>query len=265
MKKIFTMFFSFMLMFFLTATGYTETATVVLNDYPPFSWVANNTSQGTNYDIITAAFKAAGVEPKISIEPVSRGANSFKTRETRFFVTSPQAAKSNGIAEEKTEFLPICDVVFTFGYFKSHQKKPIDWKTFDDLKQYRIGYIQGDGAVAMLEGKGLKLDVSTTLDAGLKKLMEKRIDLLLGIDSSMHFILHKTHPNLNNDLVETNKYLFFVPGGFYYWKDDTEAKKLIEKYKTGWGIIKKNGTSMQILKKYYGENVPKGILKTYHY
>lgn len=264
MKKIFAVFYGFMLMFLLVNPGYAESTTIGVDDYPPFNFVSNNVAQGTNYDIVTESFKAMGVDVKQFIAPLERNAKSFNSRETQFLITTVPMAVASGVPGDKIDHAPFGDVVITFCYFKSHHNgKSIKWEKLEDLKQYKIGYLQGDGTGPIFQGKGLQMDVSTTLDAGLKKLYMKRIDILVGISAAMRYNVHRLLPAMDKDYAETDKPVATGMGEIIWWKNDAKAKELADKFKQGREIIKKNGTFTKILKKYYGNNPSKDILELY--
>jgi len=110
------------------------------------------------------------------------------------------------IDSERQKTFHFSEAVDKFKTVLFHRKdKPVEWKSFEDLKEYRIGlthgYSYGDRFHAAEKKYGLKIDISPTDTLGFKKLLKGRIDLLacdLGVG---YWILNNEFPASQRSLV----------------------------------------------------------------
>jgi len=90
-----------------------------------------------------------------------------------------------------------------------HRKdKVVEWKTLEDLKNYKIGithgYTYGDEFNDASKKFGFKLDTSPTDISGFKKLLKKRIDIMLCDLGVGYLLLQDEFPASQHALITNN-------------------------------------------------------------
>jgi polar amino acid transport system substrate-binding protein len=154
----------------------------------------------------------------------------------------------------------------SFSYFKSHhQGKTINWNQLTDFKPYKIGTVLGSPLADKLKPLGVKVESTPTLEAGIKKLFNRRIDIMEGAGVANQYMVKQLYPESLDDYAETEKALMRMDIGFIHWKDNAEATAKLKKFLIGWERIKRNGVFLNIQQKHWGKNVPDSVLKAFGY
>jgi len=217
-----------------------EIVTVSTLEYSP--WTGKNLKDnGFVNHVITEAFQRKGYTVKYTYLPWQRAvietknggfsALSYvyfsKDREKEFYLSDP-------INEEKI-------VLF---HLKSNPIK--DWKTLDDLKNYKFGATRGYTYTKEFweaaESKRLKVDVTDSDTQNFKKLLVGRIDIFPSSLVNGYSILQKEFVVSKSDLISFHpKPLFKTTGHLAFTRSRKKSEDLLRIFNQGLAELKKEG------------------------
>lgn len=149
--------------------------------YPPYTIGEEGRSPtgGVAVELVRELFRRLHVKLTIELVPWNR------------VLKMAEVGRADGITllmrnEERDRFLVFSDEVLEAKevfYYKRDRFRAFTWRSFNDLKPYKIGlvhgYTYGEGFVRAIEKLGLRIDYCDTDQNGLQKLMAGRIDLFL--------------------------------------------------------------------------------------
>ncbi len=217
-----------------------EIITIATLEYAP--WTGKNLkSNGFVNHVITEAFQRRGYSVKFTYLPWARGvidtkngnysALSYvywsKDREKEFYLSDP-------ISEEKIVFF----------HLKSNPIK--DWKTLEDLKNYKFGATRGytytkefwDAA----KSKRLMVDVTNSDTQNFKKLLAGRIDIFPSGLVNGKSILQKDFDASKSDLLSIHpKPLSKTTGHLAFTRSRKDSENLVRMFNQGLAELKKEG------------------------
>jgi len=225
--------------------------------YPPFFSETMIADLGNGYwrDIVEEGFKEAGLETEVVFKPLMRARGEFLAGK------HPILLGSKLPPTETQDSLLIGYYQVFFNYFKSHHPNGIHFKTLTDLKPYRIGVIRGTPVASGLQKADLVLDDTSSNDSLAKKLYAKRIDIWPSTFLSARYMINKYNPEAVIDFTRNDTPFFTGTIELVYMKNDERTKEIVNQFSNGLEKMKKNGSYMRHIKKYWGkEEVPKGIL-----
>ena len=217
-----------------------EIITIATLEYHP--WTGKNLKfNGFVNHVITEAFKRKGYSVKFTYLPWKRGvietkngkysALSYvylsKDREKEFYLSDP-------ISEEKI-------VLF---HLKSSPIK--DWKTLDDLKDYKIGATRGYTYTQEFweaaESNRLKVDVTDSDLQNFKKLLVGRIDIFPSGFVNGYSILKKEFDASKSDLITFHpKPLSRTTGHLAFTRSRKNSENLLRIFNQGLAKLKEEG------------------------
>jgi polar amino acid transport system substrate-binding protein len=120
----------------------------------------------------------------------------------------------------------------------------IKYKGISDLKPYNIG-LYTNAYESIMKKIGLKYEiVQTSLDANIKKLIAKRVDLVFCNKEPALYLLKSNSSKVGFIPYSSNEVLIGFP------KSRLNSKTLSEDYKKGLNNLIKNGAYNKILQKY---------------
>ncbi|BEP28402.1 substrate-binding periplasmic protein [Helicovermis profundi] len=130
---------------------------------------------------------------------------------------------------------------------------PKDYTDIKSLKKYKIGGVKDYSYVSLFDKENIEIDISLKEDEAIKKLYNKRIDLLPASPLVAHDFITKTYPN------EIEKFKFLktpiesLDMGLLVDKNYPNAKEYIQKFNEGLAKLKATGDYDKILQKHgYG-------------
>lgn len=227
-----------------------ETIVVAAFEYPPI--YQNAQDKGLSGDMVAAAFKAVNVDVEMQFFPVARvpltvakgkavcgigGIVLFDTPETRSDVTN------GGIIQYVSQ---------TFLYNSKQYPNGIVYNSLDEMAKYKIGVLMNSGIQRFLEkNSSLEFIANTIHDGSAKQLESKRIDVWAIVDLTGMMYMKQLFPDKADDYKYTKSFTKGDVSIFFSNKADPD-KVYMTKFKEGLAIIKKDGTYMQIMAKYYG-------------
>jgi polar amino acid transport system substrate-binding protein len=217
-----------------------EIITIATLEYAP--WTGKNLkSNGFVNHVISEAFQRRGYTVKFTYLPWKRAVTETKNgqysalsyaywskdREKEFFLSDP-------ISEEKI-------VLF---HLKSNPIK--DWKTLDDLKNYKFGATRGYTYTVEFwkaaESKRLKVDVTNTDKQNFKKLLAGRIDIFPSGLVNGNSILQKEFDASKSHLLSFHpKPLSKTTGHLAFTKSRKNSESLLRIFNQGLAKLKQEG------------------------
>ena len=181
---------------------------VVADNYPPY-YGKELRNGGVLTEIVVRAFKRAGYDVEIKFVPWKRALEGAK------------AGKHDGLftlwyREEREEWFVYSDPISPpseIGFYK-RKDKDVSFKTFEDLKPYRVGVGRGYATPPGFEEASLKTSLAKDDEENLRKLHKGRVDLALTDKLVARYIINTKIPDAIPDLewlppalhVETNHF-----------------------------------------------------------
>jgi len=218
-------------------------------EYPPL--YQNAADPGLSCEIVVEAFKAAGLEAQVRFYPVSRMVQMVITGEAMCGIGG-RILFAEDSAQVAVEFGSIINYVSQgFLYDERVVTAPIDDRALGDLKGYRIGVLAGSGIMRFLEGTpGLHLVTNLEHEGTAMQLHSRRVDLWAIVDLTGLMYVKQLFPD------EVPFYRFTKPFhngdvSVVFSKISDPAGNYRQDFERGLTMIKKNGTYMEILAKYY--------------
>ena len=210
--------------------------------YPPFNFVKDGELKGIAVDFLKKIWSEMGVaEQKIEVLPWARAYKMVQMKKnTVLFSTTRSAARESLFKwAGPIKSNPIG--------FVARKDSNIRISSLADLKKYRLGTIRDDFCENVLQEKGFNintLDRVSKLSTNLKKLKNKRIDLVVNSVEGTFIALEKEGYN-PDDYVAVG-ILSDVPLSYAFHKD--VAQELVDKFQLA--IDSLEGNRQQILAKY---------------
>lgn len=217
-----------------------ETITIATLEYPP--WTGEHLKfNGFVNHVITEAFQRKGYSVKFTYLPWKRAvietkngnysALSYvyfsKDREKEFYLSDP-------ISEEKI-------VLF---HLKSN---PIqDWKTLDDLKNYKFGATRGYTYTKEFwqaaESKRIEVDITDSDKQNFKKLFSGRIDIFpCGLVNGYSFLQKEFDVSKSHLISYHSKPLSKTTGHLAFTRASKNSENLLQIFNQGLSELKKEG------------------------
>lgn len=211
--------------------------------YPPFNFVENSELKGIAVDLLKEVWAEMGVnEQNIEVLPWARAYNlAQKEKNTVLFSTTRSAARESLFRwAGPIKSNPIG--------FIARKDSNIRARSIADLKKYRLGTVRDDFCEDVLRQKGFdfkNLERVSKLSANLKKLRNKRIDMVVNSVEGTFMGLEKEGYNVDDFMVVG--LLSDVPLSYAFHKDVPQV--LIDRFQVA---IESLETKRQALLKKYG-------------
>ena len=219
-------------------------------EYPPI--YQNAADKGLSGDIAQAAFKAAGIDAELRFFPVVRMVEMVSSGHLPCAIGGTVLFEAPEVAEKIRAVATLQYVSQGFLYDDRQFPNGIVFSRLEDMSQYRIGVLFGSGIMRYLEkAKGLHLDVNRIHDGSAHQLQRRRIDVWAIVDLTGLMYMQRLFPgeaahyryskafNLGDVSLICSRSLD---------PDDDYGRR----FREGLLAIKKNGTYMKLMAKYYG-------------
>lgn len=241
----------FLPFFFLVA----QAKSIVLGttDWPPY--VQDNPEhKGYAYEIVLAAFKAAGYnEVKIIFMPWDDAIKAVEEGELDGIFPEYFSEKRNkeilythSFSESPIGFYKRVnsDIV----YPTSHPEKNLS-QTLSYMNKYRFGVVKGYVNISAFDKNKHLVKIYTDSDAkNLQQLYEERVDLAIIDQYTAEYLLyHQLPSNYKNNLVFMNPPLGYKKLYVGISRKNESASKIADDFNKGLEIIKKDGLFDQII------------------
>lgn len=239
----------------LTLSAMTEDSIVIaVHDYIPYY---DSQGNGMVSELYRAAGKAAGMKVEIRVLPVKRGIGYLLDNKVDAF--SPGHIFMNPDQVKVCSDYKAFNVVTIFAYYDPTKTKKVIFNSIADLKGQRVGLIVGSPLRVLFDQNGLPYEEVQTPDGLIKMLYAGRFDFIEQTFLNGILLAH----GLYGDKIDYFKYVinFPVACGISFHHGNPKADTLRPRFIEGFETIKKNGTYIRILEKYWGKgNIQKEAL-----
>lgn len=231
------------------ASGALERITIAAFEYPPI--YQNAESKGLSGEIVIEAFKAAGIEAELRFYPVARMILNVADGKEVCGIGGSVLFEAPEIASE----VRVSEVVqyVSQGFLYDSRKYPLGFRfeSLEDLKAYRIGVLYSSGIMKFLEKEKLRLEPSTSHKSAALQLHTGKVDLWAIVDLTGLMYVRELFPKDAHFYKNTRP---FNRGdvSLVCSKRRDPQQRYGEKFKKGLATIKRNGTYLRIMAKYYG-------------
>jgi polar amino acid transport system substrate-binding protein len=217
-----------------------EIITIATLEYSP--WTGKNLKyNGFANHVITEAFQRKGYTVKYTYLPWQRAVK--ETKDGKYMALSYVYWSKN---REKEFYLsdPINEEKIVLFHLKSNPIK--DWKTLDDLKNYKFGATRGYTYTKEFweaeESKRLDADVTDSDRQNFKKLLAGRIDIFPSGLVNGYSILRKEFDASESDLISFHpKLLSKTTGHLALTRSSKNSGNLLRIFNQGLAELKKEG------------------------
>jgi ABC-type amino acid transport substrate-binding protein len=227
-----------------------EKITVAAFEYPPI--YQNADEKGLAGDIVVEAFKAVNIDTEFQFFPPPRMVKAVVEGQTTCGIGGTILFDSPDFSSKVTVSSKIQYVSQVFVYDYRKFSKGLSFNTLADMANYKIGVLLHSGIFKFLEKtKELKIDSNYSHDGSARQLQNGRIDVWAIVDLTGIMYMKKLFPNEADNYKYTKA---FNRGdvSVVFSKIQDPNNLYNTKFKQGLAIIKKNGTYMKIMAKYYG-------------
>lgn len=210
-------------------------------------------SKGIASEIITKAFKEAGLEAEIKFYPWKRCEENLKTGEVDAIFPYTRNEERLKVYDFSDGIIATSTVYF---YLKDNIKN-IKYENLSDLNKYSIGGILGYWYENDLKKAGIKTEYVSTDEQNIKKLLAKRIDFALLTDVGGWYLIKKDFPNdldkfasMPYDTPSNRAKIEDITSCLLVLKTNKDGAEILKKFNLGLKKIKDNGEFSKILNKY---------------
>ena len=224
---------------------FAQPLTIVTGEWAPFTSEKMD-GYGFASEVTTAVIQQMGMEVKYEFYPWKRCEHLIQ--KGKAWGAIPYAKNE----DRETKYAFSDGLVFSRSVFFYYKDKldGVDWKSYKDLKPYKLGGVLGYGTHENLEKQGLTVEFTPDVTMSFKKLKAGRIDLFSMNELVGRDLIQKLFPDevsLFNVLPtpELEDSLFLIVD-----KNNAEAVQRLETFNKALKVIKENGVYQAILKKY---------------
>lgn len=227
-----------------------EKIIVAAFEYPPI--YQDEAEKGLSGDLVVAAFKAVNIDVDLEFFPVARMVYAVADGQAVCGIGGALLFEARDVAQAVTVSTIVNYVTQVFMYDSRKFPAGFSFKRLDDMAKYSIGVLNASGIMKFLEkDKNLKLEPNSGHESTAKQLHLGRIDAWAIVDLTGMMYMKKLFPAEAGNYKYTR---YFNRGdvSLVFSKKMDPDNKYNAKFKEGLAIIKKDGTYMKIVAKYYG-------------
>lgn len=231
----------------LSAIVSAETIKISTGEWPPFT-DSSAADKGTGLAIVTASFKAVGIDASYDFVPWKRAYSQAKSG--KYDATGIWFKNS----DRESDFHFSDAVLPHENVFFHLQEKEVSWGTLEDLKGMVIGatagYAYGGGFEDMEKAKILSVTRANSDVNNLKKLLSKRVDLFPSdIDVGYYLIRSNFSDEEAAQITHSDTVLSSSPTHLLVSKSlpQQRAETIVNKFNEGLAKIKVSGEYIKIL------------------
>lgn len=243
--KFLTFIFTFFIL--LQLALFSKTLTFVCSEFPPYIYKHNNAIKGFNKEILDEIFKRMNVEIEYKFYPWARAVKMIKAGKADAifpFFKNPQREVytdySNSFTSEPTSMYILKDSNISYS------------GDLKELSSYRFGRVRGfsSGVAfdAAVKEKIINVEDSRKGDLNLKKLLNKRFDILV---DNRYFILHELKKSDALHRVKELKPVLTNNKAYLGFSKKRDHKAIIKQFNIILEEIKEDGTYDEIINSYF--------------
>ena len=225
--------------------AFAQAIQVVTEEYPPYNYSENGAVLGFCTDVVKEVLKRANLDYSIQSHPWSK---SYEMAQSQPNVLIYSIARN---VEREPLFKWVDVIARTEVYFfKLRSRVDIKIKTFDDIKQYRIGAVRDDFRAQWLSKQGVASQLNLVPDdsQNMRNLFDRKIDLFPIGELVAYNIAHREGRAFND--LEKTMYVKDMSADLYMAFSGQTPDVVVEKCKKALFSIKKDGTYEKIKSKY---------------
>jgi polar amino acid transport system substrate-binding protein len=235
-------------------------------NYPPFvsEKPYEKIGHGLMADITTTMFERAGYRADLVYLPHKRSSLTFINGRYPFTLNSLKTLLAAGLTPEQFESISLGFYNAYFFYLKSHLKRNVVYKTYSDLQGYSVCVTRGSYISEPLRNAGVMVDDANTSYSCMEKLLLRRNHMWGSVDLTAHFLMKRHHPEAMDDFTHAP-----APEDSFGARDEivlshrvsnSSAAQLAVKLNRAFTGMKKDGTLIAIMQRYWGDCVPGNVL-----
>lgn len=202
---------------------------------------------GVVIEIISAAFKEAGIEVEYQFLPWLRGEKYVKRGDVYAIFPYVKTDERNTTYQFSD---PLIRATQKFFYLKRRITSEVRWERYEDLKAYTIGGTFGFWYLPVFKAAGLNVDASSDDRLGIQKLYSGRFDLFAVDELNGWAIIKTLYPNEVARFGSTNQVLKADYYRLMISRKYPHAESITPQFNAALKRIKKNGVYSAILNKY---------------
>ncbi|MBN1969776.1 MAG: transporter substrate-binding domain-containing protein [Candidatus Delongbacteria bacterium] len=222
-------------------------------NYPPFQIekISSDGKKGFSIEIVEKAFKKADENIELKYVPMTRASWSLFDKGSTGLVGTIKWLDSSGKLD-LVEAVDLHLIRFVLFYKKSNFPNGVSYSDLGELKEYKIGTVRGSSTVSTLEKKGLNLDYVSDIELNFRKLEAGRVDFVAAVDLAGWDIIKELFPKSTEQFEAVETPFFVANSSLMFKKEDNEV---IQSFKKGLKEIVENGEYIDIVRKYYGNEI----------
>jgi len=225
-----------------------ETINLLTGEWPPYT--SKIEMKGKMAEVIVReAFKLEGVDVKYEYYPWKRSYRSAKEGlATGTFPWYKSEQREEDFIVTKESLLKVKNVFF---HLKSLD---FQWKSYEDLKKYSIGGTIGYTDAALLQSKGLDVQLVPREELNLKKLLKHRMDITPSSIATAYYFINKLFTKEERSLFTYHPRAIFDSEMYMLIsKNIPDAQELADSFDQGLRKLKKSGRYDQIIAEFLSQ------------
>lgn len=237
-------FYIFLILLFSSTQiiAYEKKVTIVSTEFPPFT-SKHLENYGYSTDIVIQSFEEVGYKVEIKLYPWARALSLAKE------------GKVDGILawhtkEREKWFLYSHPVIPQIVGFYKRKKDTITLKNLEDLKSYKIGYVQGYAIPSALKDLNLEINLVTRDSQNLYKLAVERIDLVLIYKSLAQYLIKHKYPELAESIEWMEPSVSVNNNHVAFSKKVKNSERMLNDFNFGLSQLRSQGRVKKIIEKH---------------
>ncbi len=223
---------------------------VLTEVWGPYNYMDGDKPVGLSTELVEAALKKAGIEYELWILPWKRAYTYTLDRPNTIIFTITRTPARENI------FKWIGPLYYRKPYFyKLKSRTEVKASTFEELKLYRVGVINGGSTQETLISKGfvngINLSPVSNAHLNLDKLFLGRIDFTIGSAPKFIFQLKDNNKYKFEDMERTN--LKLSEGDYYIAANKETPDEIVQKIQTALDQLIKDGLRNELWRKHLGD------------
>lgn len=175
-----------------------STVSILTEEYPPYNFKNDQGEvDGINTQKVKAALKKLNLNIPLQIQPWARAYETTKEGENVFLYTCSRTPQR----EDEFKWVTVLSKSDVSVY--ALKSKAVKINSLEDLRKHKMSGVRGYRYLPFLAEKGFtedggNLDLTSSDETNLKKLMTDRVDMMISNSDQIAFLAKKTNVDLSN-------------------------------------------------------------------
>jgi len=219
-------------------------------DFSPFS-TTDLATGGFNVEVVGAILKISNIDASQTIDPI-QSMLKFHLKQGKALAIYGQHLNFSKKEKNNLIYIPISISSENYIYYKPAHKSGLNWNgKLNSLKGLIYGANKGQNVIKF-KNAGIHVEYGRTHSL-LKKLSSKKIDFISMSDLNRAWMLSKHFPVGENNFSVIKQSGIKNPTFIIFNKKHLQGRKIAKNFKKGLFDIVRNGTYLNIVKKYIKE------------